>query len=98
MKVHGTIRSTAGWEQEGSGPTASIARGEAVKGLPEDFELVDVQTVSAKPGEPVTMKAFARSTSSARIQAEGADQATALTALLAQVPDGHKLLSHVIDD
>ncbi|HEU0257444.1 MAG TPA: hypothetical protein VFQ96_06350 [Microbacteriaceae bacterium] len=94
--VRGTVRSTADWEGEGSGPTAAAARAEAVRGLPDGFALVDVRTLSAKPGEPVTMKAFGRGTASHEIEARGDDEPEALAALREAVPPGHLLLEVVI--
>jgi len=96
MKVRGTVRSLDAWENDGSGPTASVAREAATTGLPDDYELIDVQTVTAKPGEPVTMRAMARSTRTETIEAEGRDQAEALAALRAAVPEGMRLLGHVV--
>jgi hypothetical protein len=93
MIVYGTARSTKTWEHEGSGADAGAARAEAIRGVPDGFDLVDVQTLTAKPGEPVTMKAFARSTQSQPVEADGADEAAALTALRAAVPPGWLLLS-----
>lgn len=97
MRVRGTVRSQEDWEHEGSGPTAARAREVAVEGLPEDYDLVDVQTVSARPGEPVTVKAFGRRTLVQTVEAEGADEPSALAALRGAVPPGFLLLNLLVD-
>ncbi|MCX7522365.1 hypothetical protein OSC27_08755 [Microbacterium sp. STN6] len=99
MKLRGTIRSTKSWTNEGSGLTASEARAVAISGMPDGYELVDVTTVSAKPGEPVTMRAIARSGDVRDVEADGVTQTEAAAALRAAVPEGFLLLQQVaVDD
>jgi hypothetical protein len=91
MKLVGTVRSMQVWTHEGSGHTAGLARVVAVEGCPEGYELTDVTTVSAKPGEPVTLKATARSRETREVSAEASTYAEALEHLRATVPDGWQL-------
>ncbi|MEO8908582.1 MAG: hypothetical protein ABI310_11015 [Microbacteriaceae bacterium] len=78
--------------------TASQARPAAVASVPADFELTDVMTVSAQPGEPVTLEATARSREVNELDATGASYGQALEALKAQVPDAWRLQHVVVVD
>jgi len=98
MKLTASIRSTETWTGEGSGQIVEEARAVATAGIPSGFELQTVTTLSAKPGEPVTMRALARRTETKTIEAEGDDYPQAYAALRATVPDGWQLQLHVIVD
>ncbi|HEY5224065.1 MAG TPA: hypothetical protein VIJ18_13585 [Microbacteriaceae bacterium] len=95
MKLRGTIRSIDSLSNEGSGLTASRARPAAVASVPAEFELTDVMTISAKPGEPVTLSASARSRDTRDLDAAGTTYGEALAALKSLVPDAWRL-QHII--
>ncbi|WP_308468805.1 hypothetical protein [Rathayibacter soli] len=95
MKLRGTIRSIESLSHEGSGLTASGARPVAIASVPIEFELTDVMTVSAKPGEPVTLSASARSRDTRDLDAGGTTYSETLAALKALVPEGWRL-QHII--
>ncbi|TAM69923.1 MAG: hypothetical protein EPN48_05865 [Microbacteriaceae bacterium] len=78
--------------------TASLARPVAVASVPAEFELTDVMTLSAKPGEPVTLSATARSRNARDLEAAGATYGEALAALKALVPDAWRLQHVVVVD
>jgi len=96
MKLTASIRSNETWTGEGSGDIVEEARAAATAELPSGFELQTVTTLSAKPGEPVTMRALARRQDRETIQAQGADYPEAYAALRAAVPEGWQLQLHVI--
>jgi hypothetical protein len=98
VKLRGVIRSTESVSGNGSGETASDARPVAVAAVPAEFELTDVMTVSARPGEPVTLRASASSRATREIDAEGASYREALDALRSLVPDSWRLQNIIVTD
>lgn len=97
MKVRGLIQSSETQELTAEADDAQTARELVEAQVPEGSELIQVHNAMPRGGR-VIATAVVRATAVTEIEADGPDYTTARDALRAAVPDGHRLLSIVIDD
>jgi phosphotransferase system HPr-like phosphotransfer protein len=97
MRVHGVTQTTETRELTAEGDDAETARALIEEQVPDGFELLQVHNAMPRGGR-VIATAIIREAATKQIEADGADYAAARDALRARVPDGHRLLSIVVDD
>ncbi|MEN2736162.1 hypothetical protein ABCS02_00090 [Microbacterium sp. X-17] len=76
---------------------AETARALVAEQVPDGFELLQVHNAMPRGGR-VIATAVIRESATQLIEADGADYVAARDALRARVPDGHRLLSIVVED
>ncbi|WP_295118638.1 hypothetical protein [uncultured Leifsonia sp.] len=97
MKVRGLIQSSETQELTAEADDAETARKLVEAQVPEGYELIQVHNAMPRGGR-VIATALIRAAAVTEIEADGGDYAIARDALRARVPEGHRLLSIVIDD
>jgi hypothetical protein len=97
MRVHGVTQTTETRELTAEADDADTARALVKEQEPEGFELLQVHNAMPRGGR-VIATAVIRASATQVVEADGADYTTARDALRARVPEGHRLLSIVVDD
>jgi hypothetical protein len=97
MRVHGVTQTTETRELTAEADDADTARALVKEQVPEGFELLQVHNAMPRGGR-VIATAVIRSSATQLVEADGADYTAARDALRARVPEGHRLLSIVVDD
>lgn len=96
MRVRGLIQASGTEDLTAEADDAEEARSLIEKQVPEGYELLQVHNAMPRGGR-VIATAVMRPAAITELVAEGADYTAARDALRAAVPEGHRLLSIVVD-
>jgi hypothetical protein len=94
MRIRGLIRSKVVPEITAEGADVPGARALIEEQLPEGYELIQVHNSMAR-GDHVIVVGQIRLAATSELEATGTDYRTASEAMLAKIPEDHRLL-HVI--